>query len=151
EAAPLPDRVAVYAVVMADDAPPRVDDLAARGPLVFPPLGFQVALDEARVVAVGHESNLLRLLLLRDVEVVPPRDLAHFWFRHLAEREQGARELILRQLPEEVGLILARVKPAQEPVTLRRLVEAHARVVARRDLGTPDAQRRAVERGELHA
>src|SRR5215218_5845562 len=122
--------------MLPDDAPLRVHDLAARGPLVLPPLGFEVAVDEARVVAVGHETDLLRLALLGDVEAVAPGRLAHLLLRHLAQGEERARQLLLRQLPEEVRLILARVSPAQQPVAPRRLVELDARVMARRDLLT---------------
>src|SRR4051812_11198652 len=78
--APLARRVAVHALVRAHDAPLRVHYLAARGPLAFTPFRIEVALDEARVVAVGHEANLLRLALLRNAQVVPTRRLARFIF-----------------------------------------------------------------------
>jgi hypothetical protein len=92
----------VNAFVSADDAPFGVNNLAARGHLVFAPFCFEVSLDEARVVAVGHEADLLRLSLVGDVEAVPARRLARFVLRHLAQRKERARELPLRQLPQKV-------------------------------------------------
>src|SRR5205085_3058551 len=147
--APLSRRVVMDSLVLADDSPRRVHDLAARGPLALAPFRIEVALDEARVVAVGHEANLLRLALIGNVQSVPTRSLARLVLPYLAQWKERTRKLTLRQLPQEIGLILARVAPAQELVTIRRFVEPYARVVARRDLLTADAQGRAVERGEL--
>jgi hypothetical protein len=61
------------------------------------------------------------------------------------------RQLALRQLPEEVSLILARVAPAQQTITIRLSIKHDARVVARRHLLAAEALRQTVERGELQA
>src|SRR5205807_9654145 len=66
-----------------------------------------------------------------------------------SEREQRARELILRQLPEEIRLILSLVETAQQTIAPRAFVETDARVVSRGDFLTAHAQRHSVERGEL--
>ena len=48
----------------------------------------------------------------------------------LAEREEGARELLLREAEEEVGLVLGRVGGARENPAAARCVEVVAGVVA---------------------
>ena len=57
--------------------------------------------------------------------------------------------MILRQLPEEVRLILSLVETAQQTIAPRAFVETDARVVSRGDFLTAHAQRHSVERGEL--
>src|SRR2546423_8861444 len=55
QAPTLPRRVTMHAFVLSDDTPLCVNYLAARRSALFLPFAFEVTLDEARVVAVGHE------------------------------------------------------------------------------------------------
>ena len=56
-----------------------------------------IALDELRVVAVGHEADFLAVGLVGHLQSKPPRLGAHFTLREGADRETRARELILGQ------------------------------------------------------
>ena len=88
---------------------------------------------EGAVVIVGDEADLLALGLVGRREPEAPRVRPHLVLRQLADGKARCRELLLRERPEEVGLILPRVTGAQEQMPARRRVAPHARVVARRD------------------
>ena len=55
------------------------------------------ALNEARVVAVGHETYFLALGFVRIGESQRTRSLANFGLRHRAERKKRARKLALAE------------------------------------------------------
>src|SRR4029079_12336519 len=101
----LPDRVAMNSLVMPDDTTVRVNNLARARQTFGRVLHFEITIDKARVITIWNETDLLRLLLLRNAgESMLPSRIASFGFRHLAEREQRARQLCLRQFPEKVRL-----------------------------------------------
>src|SRR4051794_38928940 len=75
-------------------------------------------LDEARVVAVGHEANFLALRLLRDRQCQAACDCPHLVLGEVADREERPRELLLRQAEEEVRLVFRSVARAQQAVTV---------------------------------
>src|SRR4029450_9917018 len=62
---------------------------------------FKITIDEARVIAIGNETDLLAFRLLRGGQSGGGRDSAHFLFGHFAQREHGVTQLLLRQLEEE--------------------------------------------------
>ena len=66
----------------------------------------EVGLEEGVVVAAGDEADLLRVGLLGDGEAGVGGHLADGGLLHLAKREEGAAELLLREAEEEVGLVL---------------------------------------------
>ena len=104
-----------------------------------------------RGVAVGlrHEADLVRLLLARHVQPCLLGHVAHLGLGHLAEGEERAAELLLRQLEEEVRLILRQVQRlAQLEAAVG--VAGDARVVARGDFLRADGARLLVKEIELH-
>ena len=70
--------------------------------------------DERRVVAVGHEADLLAVGLVGDREPEPARLGAHGRLRQRAHREQRSRQLLLRQREQEVRLVLVAIDAALE-------------------------------------
>ena len=95
------------------------------------PIGREVAVDHGRVVAVGHEADLLAVRLVRDTQAPRERDPPDVVFRHLTDREQRARELRLGQGEEEIRLVLAMVDAAQQVIDAPG-VARHAGIVAGR-------------------
>src|SRR2546429_1019482 len=91
--------------------------------------GRQVTIDEARVVTVRNEADLLRLFLFRHRQLIIARRLTRIVLRQFSQRKQRARKLILSQLPKKVRLILLRIAAAQQATTIARFVELNARVV----------------------
>ena len=100
----LADREAMHAAVRPDDCAVAADERA--GSLQ---LGRR-ALDERGIVAVRDEADLLAVRLGRDAELESPRVLADCLLVEMADREPGARQLLLREREQEVGLILGRVE-----------------------------------------
>src|SRR4029078_4588896 len=90
----LADGEAVHAVVMPEDAPLAIANLAAgdRG----------AAPDELGVLARGDEADLLAVLLLGDAQAEAPCLLADGGLVERADGEAGARELRPRQGEQEV-------------------------------------------------
>src|SRR5207248_10963363 len=151
DAASLPDGVVMNAVVSAQDTTARVNDLAFAGQTIRLVFSFEIAINEASVVAVGHEANLLRFRFLSDRQLARACDIAHLRLRHLAQRKQRARELRLRQLPEKVGLVFLQVAPAKETIAIGRFVKLDTRVMSRRNLFAVEARGQPVERSKLQA
>lgn len=132
EALALPDGEAVDPLMMSDDFAGCGDEIAGEiGHLFF--LFVEVSIEEGAVVAVGDEAYLLRVGLLGDVKALVFGDLADGGLLHLAEGEEGAGELGLREAEEEVGLVLRVVGRTGEDPALARFVEVVAGVVASGD------------------
>ncbi len=139
EPLPLAQRVVGEAVMAADDpALGRLD--RARGPR-------QVARQEVAERPLADEADARRVLLRPGRDALAPGDRPDLALGHLAQRKQHRRQLLLRQLVQEVALVLGRVDRLQQ-------LDAgggrpHAGVVARRDVVR--AQRAGVieERAEL--
>src|SRR6266513_1605442 len=143
EPSPLADRVRGDALVPAEDFSLTVHDRARtedRG--VAPP-------QEASVVIVRHEADLLALRLVGRNETEPARVGPHLGLGQLADGETRGGELHLREGPEKVRLILLRVSRAQQDVTTARRVAGDARVVPRRDGDRVPCPRARQERAEL--
>src|SRR5204863_9556637 len=123
--APLPELAVLSASVLPTRVALDADDLSLHLTRRDP----RLVLDD-RGVAVGlrHEADLVRLLLARDRETAHLRDIAHLRLGQLAEREERFRELRLRQLEEEVGLILREIARLPQLVTVAILHDP--RVVA---------------------
>src|SRR5688500_9949413 len=79
----------------------------------------RVALDKRRVIAVGDEADLVAVGLVGDRQSALARDRAHVRLRQLADWKLRARELLLREREEKVGLILVAVDAAQQLVAPR--------------------------------
>src|SRR4051812_25586671 len=95
--------------VRAEDATGLVDDLADRGRA-----RAGDPLDEARVVAVGDEADLLRLGLVGVGKAEPARDRADLILVHLAERELDVLEIVGRRREEKIGLVLFGIRGARD-------------------------------------
>ena len=119
EALALADGEALDAFVVADDFAGGGDEFAGGVGERFVLL-VEVGLEEGVVVAAGDEADLLRVGLGCDVEAGLCGHDADGWLLHLAEREEGAGELVLREAEEEVGLVLRVVGGAGEDPALSR-------------------------------
>src|SRR3954471_1669612 len=132
----------MYAAVSAEDVAGFVDDHAvARGVGDAPG-------DERAVVVVRDETDFLAVRLVGDRQPVLPRVLADLLLRQGADREDRARELLLREREEEIRLVLRRVEAAPQKVPAAGAA-LHPRIVAGRDRIGAEAARAIGERGEL--
>ena len=68
------------------------------------------AFDETDVIAVRNEADILAVSFPCGNETLLFGDFTHFCFAHGAEREEGASQLFLCEIIQEVGLILAVVE-----------------------------------------
>ena len=91
------------------------------------------SLDEAGVVAVGHEANLLALGLVGVGETKLARASAHLGLGHRAERKKRAAQLKLAEREQKVRLILGGVGSAQQMEAAAR-VALDTGIVAGRDV-----------------
>ena len=89
----------------------------------------EVGLEEGVVVAAGDEADLLGVGLGGDGEAGFGGHLADVGLLHLAEGEEGAGELILRETEEEIRLVLGLVGGAGEDPALSLLVKMIPRIV----------------------
>src|SRR3954462_15199928 len=71
---------------------------------------------EGGVIIVGDEADLLAVRLVCHRQAGPAWVLAARVLRPVADREHGARELLLRQREKEIRLILRRVGAALQEV-----------------------------------
>ena len=81
----------------------EVDDLARRLGLGAEPL------HEARIIAVGHEADVLAVWLGRDLQPHLRSDPPHLVLRQIAEREAQEIQLLARRPVEKIALVAARV------------------------------------------
>src|SRR6185437_2590320 len=128
----LADREGVDAFVLADDLACGGDEFAGGVGHLFL-LIVEVCAEEDGVIAAWDEAYLLRVGLLREGEAGIGSHRAHGGLLHLAEREERARELLLSQPEEEVGLVLGTVRGAGEDPAAARGIVVVAGVVARGD------------------
>src|SRR6266849_7667373 len=73
EAAALSDGVMMNARMRANHRTACADDLARTGRAIVFVFRFKIPIDEARIVAIGNKTDLLRLGLLSHGEFVAPR------------------------------------------------------------------------------
>jgi len=105
--------------------------------------------EEAAVIAVGHEADLLAVGLVGRDEPESARVIAHLGLGELAHREARGRELRLGERPQEVALILAAIAGTPERVAPRACVALHARVVSGGDGDGVPRARAGEQRAEL--
>src|SRR4051812_19594571 len=101
----LTDSVAMDAGMNTDHCPRRVDDLAAVRLLSRPALMVEIAINKFRILSVRYETNLLRLGLIRCVEIRAASDLTDLFFIHFAQGKICTRQLFLIKFPEEIALV----------------------------------------------
>src|SRR5271170_6833109 len=75
---------------------------------------LEVGVDELLIVAAGNEADLLRVGLVGGGDAELVRNLADARLGVAAERKESARELLLGEAEEEIGLVLAGVGGALE-------------------------------------
>ena len=105
----LADREPLDPVMPAEARPAFIHDLARRlqsGP---------PRPDEAQVVVVGDEADLLAVRLVVDREVEPSGDRPDLGLRRAAHREQDVGQEIAAQAEEDIRLVLDRVDPSGHP------------------------------------
>ena len=105
--------------------------------------------DEARVVVVGDEADLLAVRLVGDGQLPSPRVLADRILGTIAHREHRVRELLLRQREQEIRLILGRIDGAPEQESSGRFVALDPGVVAGGHPVRAEPAAPIGERGEL--
>ncbi len=118
---PMPRRCPTVTSSTASTLPGRValcvDDLTRvhRHPLLEEALPALHAADEAHILAVG---------LHRRTEPEPARVRAHLGLGHLPHREQDARELVLAQHRQDIGLVLGGIGAPSQLGAVRPPVDA---------------------------
>ena len=115
EAAALADREAMDAAVLGQRRALGVDD-----PPGLSAAGRRLALDEAGVVTVGDEADLLALRLLGDRQAESTGMRAHLALGEVAERKARPGELGLGQAEEKVGLVLGARRARAAGASARR-------------------------------
>ena len=105
--------------------------------------------DDLRVIAVGDETDVLRIRLGCVAKACRLGQLAHLRLGHSAQREAQIIELGVGRPIQEVRLVARRIKGA---VQLRALCPHHpADIVPRREAVCPQLARHAEQVGELRA
>src|SRR5690348_2435208 len=105
ETATLADRIAVQAFVTADDGAIGGHHLAGFT-AEFPALFMNIAGDELHVITGGDKADFLAFWLFGNGKFGAARDVANLGLRAFAQRKAGARELLLREAEQKIGLIL---------------------------------------------
>src|SRR6185503_2923539 len=105
-------------------------------------------LQEVEIRAPLDEADVLALPLVRYRELEAPRDRTDLVLREISHRKERLPERVLREAPENVGLILRVILRAEERRYAVRL-HAPARVVAGRHELAVEPLRRAEELPEL--
>ena len=111
DAAPLADRVVDDAVVAAEHAAVDVDDVAGLAGAGLEPL------DDVGVVPVGHEADVLAVVLVGDGEAELARRRAGLGLGHGAERKAQEVELLARGGEQEIALVALEIdRPIERAV-----------------------------------
>ena len=114
--------------------------------------GQEFLLEEGRQVDLADEADALRIFLFGGREFGQAGDLADLRLGQVADREQGAGKLFLRQLAEEIALVLVRVgtrQDAVEPFPVRSGAFRPAAVMPGGHIVGPEALRGLQEGVEL--
>ena len=119
--ASLTDGVAVVPGVLAHALAGRVLDRARAGRQGHPELGGVPRDELARARPRGNEADFLALFLVGRGQLGAARVRADLDLGHRADGEARRRELLRRQIPEEVRLVLVGVRALAE----RRAVPPH--------------------------
>src|SRR2546428_11507266 len=129
ESLPLADRIVVETVVLAKNTAIRGHDVAWPALELHALLG-EIGLNEVSIAAARNKTDLLAFRLFGHRQPLLAGNRAHPVFGQLAQREDRARELLLRQAEEKIGLVLGAVDGGEQPVPARGLVAPEARVGA---------------------
>ncbi len=136
---PLAERVVGETVMAPDNRAARRFDR--------PRCPWQILRQEVAKGPLADEADARRVLLGPGGNAFASRDRAHFPLRHFPERKQHRRELLLRQLVQEVALVFGRVESLEQLDS--RAAPAHPRVVTGRDVVGTQRARMVEERAEL--
>ena len=107
------------------------------------------ALDEPRIVAVGHEADVLALGLRRRDEAAGTGQLAHLAFGQLAQRKQHMGQRVLGKVVQHVALVLGGVACPQKLPASRGRIPPAPGVVPRGHVVEPQLAAALLERLEL--
>ena len=107
-------------------------------------------LDEASVVAVGHEADVLALAFPRIVEPCFTCKFANLRLRQFPKREKHMGERILCQMEEDIALVLFWIKPAFQQVAARFLVVSAPGVMPGRHVVESQLAAALLQGVELH-
>ena len=118
----------------------RGHDLA-RPALELHALLGEIGLNEFAIAAARNKTDLLAFRLFGHRQPLLAGDRAHPVLSQLAQREDRARELLLRQAEEEIGLVLGAVHGREQLIPARGFVAPDARVVAGSDAVRADLER----------
>src|SRR6267154_1846704 len=149
QALALSNRELVHPVVSADHDALLVNHLATairQRRAALPGIGF----DELHIIAARHEAELHAFRFVSNRQVCAACRGAYLVLGQFPQRELAARQLVLRESPEKIGLVLAVVARAKQFPPLGPFILADARVVAGGQPLRSDLPRHAQERLELH-
>ena len=100
--------------MLADDFSMFVHEISILHPILQ---SFYLVVEEAVIVVIGDETNFVGIGLVGDVQQsVILGKLAYFLLRVVAEREDGACQVLLFHTPQCVGLIFPMVAPFRDYV-----------------------------------
>ena len=111
ESLALPNGISNGALMLAKHLTLSIDDIAR---LVR---RAAVALQKAQIVAIGHEADILAIVLLRIDETLLFGDFAHMGFCETAKRQKRMRQLVLSHKGEHVALIFRGIEAAPQRKT----------------------------------
>ena len=123
QAAPLSDGKVLVSPVAAEDLARGIHDAARHH--------FRVTSDEACVVIIVYEADLLRVGFVEDRKIEPAGDPSDIRLVILADRKQHFPEPLLRCTEEHVALVLVAVDAPQKP--RRAGAPVDPRIMARGD------------------
>lgn len=133
----LTNREVMHAPVLTENLTLRVDDIAGRWHSSA--AGERGAFDESRVVAIGHEANLLRLALGGVGQSGAGSEGAHLVFAEATDRKSHRAEFCGRHRKQEIALVFVGIDTTAE-IPAAVVAPLDARIVAGCDhLGTESA------------
>src|SRR5439155_11436512 len=124
----LPNREVMNPVVLADHAAIAGNQFAC-GVRQGIALLSKVCVKEVLVVAARHETNLLRIRLLREGESVVARQFANLGLSHFSKRKEGTAELFLGESEQEICLVLGSVSGTLQQPAPASLIGIHTHIM----------------------
>ena len=108
-----------------------------------------VTLQKAQVIAVGHEADILAIVLLGVDEALCLGDFAHMALLYAAQRQKRMRQLVLRHGIQHVALVFFRIESAAKCPAAVPLLDS--RVVPRSNMIAPEFFGALQQPAEFHA